>query len=414
MAIEIILPKLTDTMEEGTLVSWLKQEGEEVNKDEPLLVVETDKANVDVVASASGILAKVLIEPGATLPLGTVVGYIALPGETLTELPSLSSSEATEEVTASSSDSIVQDRPASELRRAARLKASPAARKMARQHDIDLSQVTSSDPSGRITKDDVLRIVKAREQAMAAPPAEEPAPVPVSKAPEEPGNLLALSGMRKAIAEQMTRSARTAPHVTITMEMDMTDAVRMRGQMLPEIEKATGARLSLTHLFLKAVSVALKEHPILNSRWTDAGVYQFDQVNLGIAVAVDDGLIVPVLRAAGSLDLAGLVRQSTRLTHRARERTLGQEELSGGTFTVSNLGMHGVEAFTPIINPPEAAILGVGRCAQRPVVVNDELVIRWTTLLSLSFDHRVVDGVQAAQFLSRVKDILERPSVLAQ
>ncbi len=413
MAIEIILPKLTDTMEEGTLVSWLKQEGEEVDKDEPLLVVETDKANVDVVASASGILAKVLVEPGATLPFGTVIGYIALPGETLPELPPLSSSEATEKVTASSSDSMVQDRPARELRRAARVKASPAAKKIARQYGIDLSQVVGSDPSGRITKDDVLRVVKAREQAMAAPPAEEPAPVPVSKAPDEPGSLLVLSGMRKAIAEQMTRSARTAPHVTITMEIDMTDAVRMRDHLLPEIEKSAGARLSLTHLFLKAVSVALEEHPMLNSRWMDEGIYRFDQVNLGIAVAVDDGLIVPVLRAADSLDLAGLVKQSTRLTRRARERTLGQEELSGGTFTVSNLGTYGVEAFTPIINPPETAILGVGRCAQRPVVVNDELVIRWTTLLSLSFDHRVVDGVQAAQFLSRVKDVLEQPSVLA-
>jgi pyruvate dehydrogenase E2 component (dihydrolipoamide acetyltransferase) len=220
--------------------------------------------------------------------------------------------------------------------------------------------------------------------------------------------------MRKAIAKQMTRSARTAPHVTITMEIDMTDAVRMRDHLLPEIEKSAGVRLSLTHLFLKAVSVALEEHPMLNSRWTDEGIYQFDQVNLGIAVAVADGLIVPVLRAASSLDLAGLVKQSTRLTQRARERTLGQEELSGGTFTVSNLGIHGVEAFTPIINPPETAILGVGRCAQRPVVVNDELAVRWTTLLSLSFDHRVVDGVQAAEFLTRVKDILEQPSVMAR
>lgn len=413
MAVEIILPKLTDTMEEGTLVSWLKIEGEAVEKDEPLLVVETDKANVDVMASASGILAKVLVEPGATLPFGTVIGYIALPGETLPEVASLSSSEATEEVTVSSSDAIVQDRPVSEPRRTARLKASPAAKKMARQHDIDLSQVTGSDPSGRITKDDVLGIVKAREQA-AAPPAGEPAPVSVSKVPEEPGNLLVLSGMRKAIAKQMTRSARTAPHVTITMEIDMTDAVRMRDHLLPEIEKSAGARLSLTHLFLKAVAAALEEHPMLNSRWTDEGIYQFDQVNLGIAVAVADGLIVPVLRAAGSLDLAGLVKQSTRLTQRARERTLGQEELSGGTFTVSNLGIYGVEAFTPIINPPETAILGVGRCAQRPVVVNDELAVRWTTLLSLSFDHRVVDGVQAAEFLTRVKDILEQPSVLAR
>ena len=413
MAIEIILPKLTDTMEEGTLVSWLKQEGEEVDKDEPLLVVETDKANVDVVASASGILAKVLVEPGATLPFGTVIGYITLPGETLPELPPLSSSEATEKVTASSSDSVVQDRPARELRRAARVKASPAAKKIGMQHGIDLSQVTGSDPSGRITKDDVLRIVKAREQAAAAPPSGGTAPVSVSKASEEPGSLLVLSGMRKAIAEQMTRSARTAPHVTITMEIDVTDVVRMRDHLLPEIEKATGARLSLTHLFLKAVSVALKENPMLNSRWTDEGVYQYDQVNLGIAVAVDDGLIVPVLRAAGSLHLASIVKQCARLTNRAKERTLSQEEVSGGTFTVSNLGMYGVEAFTPIINPPETAILGVGRCAQRPVVANDELVIRWTTHLSLSFDHRVVDGVQAAQFLARVKDILERPSVLA-
>jgi len=400
-------------MEEGTLVSWLKQEGEAVEKDEPLLVVETDKANVDVVASASGVLAKVLVEPGATLPFGTVIGYIALPGETVPELPPLSSSEATEKVTASSSDSVVQDRPARELRRAARVKASPAAKKIGMQHGIDLSQVTGSDPSGRITKDDVLRIVKAREQAAAAPPSGGTAPVSVSKASEEPGSLLVLSGMRKAIAEQMTRSARTAPHVTITMEIDVTDVVRMRDHLLPEIEKATGARLSLTHLFLKAVSVALKENPMLNSRWTDEGVYQYDQVNLGIAVAVDDGLIVPVLRAAGSLDLASIVTHCARLANKARERTLSQEEVSGGTFTVSNLGMYGVEAFTPIINPPETAILGVGRCAQRPVVANDELVIRWTTHLSLSFDHRVVDGVQAAQFLARVKDILERPSVLA-
>lgn len=410
MAIELIMPKLTQTMDEGKLISWLKHEGDRVEKGEPLFVVETDKAAVEIEAPAPGILARVLVEPGAVLPVNALIGYIASPDETLPD-PPLSPQPARAQPAAPVGESTPEALP---IRRQDRdIKASPVAKKLAEEYGIDLRELVGTGPEGRIIGEDILAIVSARERTAAALLTEAANQTVASKMPADEGRRVVLRGMRKAIAEQMTYSARTAPHVTITMEVDMTDAVRMREHLLTEIERVANVRLSLNHLLLKAVALALKEHPMLNSRWTDEGLYLFDQVNLGVAVAVEEGLVVPVLRNANSLNLADIAKQAVYLAERAKEHRLSQEEFSGGTFTVSNLGMYGVEAFTPIINPPETAILGAGQCVKKPVVLNDELVLRWMMTLSLSFDHRVADGAQAAQFLARVKDILEQPTILA-
>lgn len=407
------MPKLTQTMDAGVLVAWLKQPGDRVEKGDPLFVMETDKAAVEVEAPASGVLTSVLAAPGDTLPVSTLIGYIASPGESIGALqgaePSIVVAAAATAAAAASSSATPPDATA----RDGGLRASPVAKKLAEQYGVDLTKVIGSGPGGRIVREDILRVAGAGEQETSAQPVPEAPTAVASPAPAESGKLIVLRGMRKAIAEQMSYSARTAPQVTITMEVDMGDAVRMREQLLPEIEKSAGVRLSVNHLLLKAVAMAMAEHPMLNSRWTDEGIVVLDEVNLGVAVAVEEGLVVPVLRNAESRSLVDIVRQAVHLAERAKEHRLTQQEFSGGTFTVSNLGMYGVEAFTPIVNPPETAILGAGRCAKKAVVVDDELVPRWMMTLSLSFDHRVVDGAQAAQFLARVKDILERPAVMA-
>lgn len=410
MATELIMPKLTQTMDEGKLINWLKQEGQRVEKGEPLFIVETDKAAVEVEAPATGILARVLVEPGATLSVGAIIGYVAEPGEPLPEIPPTVSTVAVPATAARAAPGL-SEAPSSGSE--VEVKASPLARRLAQQHGIDLEKVRGSGPEGRIVKEDILAIVSGREKSPETPRPEAGMPATADEMPVRAGGLVVLRGMRKAIAEQMTYSARTAPHVTITMEVDMTDAVTMREHLLAEVERTANIRLSLNHLVLKAVATALKEHPMLNSRWTDEGVQLVDEVNLGVAVAVDDGLVVPVLRNAHSRSLVDIASQAVHLAERAKEHKLSQGEFSGSTFTVSNLGMFGVEVFTPIINPPETAILGVGQCVRKPVVINEELALRWIMVLSLSFDHRVVDGAQAARFLSAVKVLLERPAVLA-
>ena len=223
--------------------------------------------------------------------------------------------------------------------------------------------------------------------------------------------MVPLVGMRKAIAEQMALSSRTVARVTITMEVDMTDAVGLRGQLQPQLEKV-GVRLTHNDVIVKAVATALKEHPMLNSRWTEGGIELVPEINVGVAVAVEDGLVVPVVHGADKMSLVEIARATTALAEKARQRHLSQDEFTGGTFTVTNLGMYDVESFTPIVNPPEAAILGVGRIAERPVVSRGAIAVRSLMVLSLSFDHRIVDGVLAARFLRRVKELLEAPAVL--
>ncbi len=378
MITKIIMPKLGETMDEGQIGKWLRRKGEKVEKGESLFEVTSDKANFEVESPATGLLRKILAEEGQAVPVTNVVGYIAdsmeeqLPEEvtTVTEPPEPVS-------------------PPSERKK--RIKISPLARKLAEQRGIDISQIKGSGPGGRITKEDVERFQ------------------PVAKAQ---GEGIPLSGMRKLIAQRMSQSKREAPHYYLQTEIDMSDAVRLREDLLPEMEKTFSVRLSYTDLMIKATALSLEQFSLLNSTYENEQIRSFKQANTGVAVALEEGLVVPVIKDAAHKALWQIAQERTRLVARAKEGKLTQEELSDGTFTISNLGTFEIDLFTAIINPPQVAILAVGAIKERPAALDGQLVIRQTMKVSLSLDHRVVDGVAGAQFLSRLKELLEKPYLL--
>jgi len=298
-----------------------------------------------------------------------------------------------------------------------RIVASPLARKLAEEHGVDLAQVSGSGPGGRITERDVTAFVDARAAAPAAPaPAEVSATLPAVAAAT--GAFEPLNRVRRITADRMAASARSVARVTLLMEVDMTEAVRFRTQLAPEFEKRYGARLAYDAMIAKACAIGLAEHPHVNAQWQDADIGQpaglrlQPNVNVGIAVAAEAGLLVVVVRDADQKPLAQVNSDLMGMVAKSKQGGLGPDELSGSTFTITNLGGYGVEAFTPIVNPPESAILGIGRIAKRPAVVDGQIVPRDLMYLSLAFDHRVVDGAPAAQFLRRVKECLEAPYVL--
>jgi len=335
-----------------------------VEKGEPVVEVLSDKVTYEVEAPASGVVRKILAEEGVDVPVAETLAIITAANEELKEVEAVAEApmERVEE----------------------RILASPAAKRLAREYGVDLAQVTGTGPEGRIVEEDVRRFV---EGVKVAPRVRE---------------VIALTGIRKTAAERVSLSARTAPHSTITMEVNMYDAAKLREKF----------KVSYTDMLVRAVAKALKEHPVMNSTLEKDQIKIFEDVNIGVAVATEKGLVVPVLRDANKKELKEISSTLEELVEKAREGRLTREEMSGGTFTITNLGMFGVDVFTPIINPPETAILGVGRVVEKPVVVDGEVVVKPMIYLSLSFDHRVVDGVPAAHFLQTVKMALENPETL--
>ncbi len=354
-----MMPRLSLTMKEGTVVQWFKKEGESVEKGEPVVEVLSDKVTYEVEAPASGVVRKILAEEGTDVPVAETLAIIAAPEE---ELPDTKA--AAEELTERVEKRII---------------ASPAAKRLAREYGLDLAQVEGTGPEGRIVEEDVTRFIN---ETTVAPKVRE---------------VIVLTGIRKTAAERVSLSARRAPHSTITMEVDMSNATKLREE----------SQLSYTDLLVKAVARALREHPIINSTLQEDQIKIFEDVNVGVAVATEKGLIVPVIRNADKKELKEISLALKELVEKARAGKLTREEMSGGTFTITNLGMFGVDIFTPIINPPETAILGVGRVIKQPAVVDKEILAKPVMRLSLSFDHRVVDGVPAAQFLQKIKQTLE-------
>jgi pyruvate dehydrogenase E2 component (dihydrolipoamide acetyltransferase) len=369
------MPRLSLTMKEGTVIQWFKREGDPVKKGEPLVEVLSEKVTYDVEAPATGILRKILAEEGVDVPVAGTLGIITEPDEPLPEIE--------EAVTVAPPERIEEEVPVPEKiakKARERVIASPAAKRLAREHGIDLAKVKGSGPQGRIVEADVKRYIE--ETVTLAPRVREVIP---------------LTGIRKTTAERVSMSARTAPHSTITMEVDMSNAAKLREE--------TGA--SYTDILVKAVAKALEEHPGLNSTLHNDQIKIYEDINIGVAVATEKGLVVPVIRNADKKSLTQIASTLKELVERAREGKLAKEDVTGGTFTITNLGMYGVEVFIPIINPPEAAILGIGKVTEKPVVEDKEIKIKPTMHLSLSFDHRIIDGAPAAKFLQRVKQILE-------
>ncbi len=403
MPVPIIMPKFSMTQEEGRVMTWLAAEGDAVAKGDPLLEVETDKVTMEVEAPESGVLRGVLVKEGEVVPVTAVIAHLLLPGEVWTDEPVKATPVARRVAAAAGVE--VNDIPASagKVKRQDvevyldKVRATPAARRLARAQGVDLTAVNGSGPRGRVQAGDV--VVKS-------------SPVVVSPVVEE-GLVQPVSAMRRTIAERLTRSYKTIPHVTFTVAADMTAVADLRHRLN---ERGDGAKVSVTAVLVKVCAWALGRQPLVNGSWRDDGIQLHEQANVGVAVALDDGLIVPVVQNAAQLGLAAIAEQVQELTARARHGRLQPADVQGGTFTISNLGMWGVEQFTAVINPPQSAILAVGRTVKQPVVVEtavgDEVVIRPIMKMTLSVDHRIIDGAVAVRFLQDVVAALEQPDRL--
>ncbi|MCW4027924.1 MAG: 2-oxo acid dehydrogenase subunit E2, partial [Candidatus Bathyarchaeota archaeon] len=387
MVVEVIMPKLGQTMEEGKIIKWLKKEGERVEKGEPLVEIETDKTILEVEARGSGVLRKILAAEDDVVPVTKTIGYIAEEDEVIQE--EAAPTPAAPTATAAGMPSMEKPKV-----KTVRVKASPLAKKIAEENGIDLSWVIGTGPGGRITKDDVLSHL-ASKAAVTAPT--------LAPTLAEELEAIPMSGMRKAIAKKMVYSKTNIPHFYVSTEVDMTEAAKMRQNLIPDIEAKTGVRLSFTHVLIRSVAMALKEFPQINAIYDNGNIKLAKEINIGIAVGLEEGLIVPVLKGADRMDMIQIASKASRLVAKAREKRLREDEFVGGTFTISNMGAFDVDSFIAIINPPETAILAVGRTKEKPAVVEGRVEVRNMMTITLSADHRIVDGVLAAKFLQRIK-----------
>jgi pyruvate dehydrogenase E2 component (dihydrolipoamide acetyltransferase) len=434
MATQIVMPKMSETMEEGVVVKWLKREGDRVATGDALAEIETDKAVLELEATTPGVLRQIVAQEDSKVPVGQLIAVIAAADEDISPLvvgstsPSSQASPALTTppaATPTAMPAMASPAAASPARHEAatreRIDASPLARRMAEEAGIDIAHVRGTGPGGRVVKRDIEAfLAQPRSQPSQQPtpptaPSPAAAPTPHDEAAQFGAGALEyveqeLNMMRKTIARRMTLSKTTAPHFYLTTEIDMARAISLR-QSLNELA-VDDARISFNDMIVKAVANALRQFPRLNVSYADDKLRQHQRVHISMAVAIDEGLITPVIRDCDRKSLGEIARESKELTERARARRLKPEEYTGGTFSISNLGMYDVEDFGAIINPPEAAILAVGAIKERAVVVDGQLGVGQRVKLTLSCDHRAVDGATAAQFLQIVKRLLEHPLTL--
>ncbi len=417
MAELITMPKLGFDMAEGKLQEWLKKAGDSVSEGETIGIVETDKASVEVPAFRSGVLLKILVEAGASVPIGTPIAVIGSAGETV-DMAALGLAEAgaVAEAPAPAAPAVEAVRlpeerpeaPAEVAPEGGRILASPVAARMAAELGIDLRQVRGSGPGGRIIKRDIEAHLREREMVPAKAPPPAPIPTPSFEPTLEGYTAEPLSPMRQTIGRRMVESKQQAPHFYITMEVDMGAAMALRAQLnelLPEDQK-----ISVNDLVIKAAALALRQFPMLNASFAGTEVHIQDRINIGIAVAREAGLLTVVVRDCDVKSVAQIAREARELVGRARDGRMKPDDMIGGSFTVSNLGMFDVEDFCAIINPPQAAILAVGAVKRVPVVDADGgLAVGTRMKMTISADHRVTDGAEAARFLQAVKAALEQP-----
>ena len=436
MAYEILLPQWGMEMQDGTIVKWLKKEGDPIQEGEPLVEVETAKLETEMESVASGVVAHILVPEGATVPIRTVLAIVAAPGEVV---PRPATGRPAAAVPAAGTRPVAAPAAApAQPRGGVAAQVVPAARRLAQEHGIDLSQVNGSGARGRIMIEDVEKAIAAT--AAGAPPA-APVGVPAQVVPAArrlaqehgidlarvqgtgpdgrvlledveraiaapAGQVVPIRGMRQTIATRMLGSLQSMAQVTLTTEADVTDAMRLREGLARQWAEGGFSPLVLV---IKATARALKEHPRMNATQYEDRIELASTVNVGVAVALEEGLMVPTIRDTDRKSLAEIARESRDLAIRTREGRASVDEVTGGTFTVTNLGAYDIDAFTPIINPPQLGILGVGRSVEKPAVHNGEITKRSMMFLSLTFDHRVIDGAPAADFLKTVKAHLEDP-----
>ena len=390
MAVRLRLAALGHTMERGKVVEWYVAEGGTVVEGTPLFAVETDKAVVDVEAPAGGVLLRIDAPVNKEYPVGATLAWIGDAGEALPE--------QTDETAAAPAAVSGEQR------------VTPVARRLAERHGVDADRIEGTGPGGRVTKEDVRRAIDAgAAPALGEKASDEPAPKSKAASGEPPHDVIPLKGIRKVTAERLSAHWTGAPQVTEGVDIDMTEVRAFRTARRHEWRSKFGVMPSLNDIVLKAVAVALEAHPALNSSLIDGAIHRYRTINLGVAVDVADGLIVPVLRDVGGLDLGGIASAVADLTARAKAGKLALEDIEGATFTVSNLSALGVDWFTPVLNPPQCALLGVGRMRRTPAAVGREVLIRDIATFVLTFDHRALDGAPAGRFLARLKRVLEAP-----
>jgi pyruvate dehydrogenase E2 component (dihydrolipoamide acetyltransferase) len=427
------------TMKEGTVVQWFKEDGETVHAGDDLYEIEYDKATANVASTKDGVL-KIEVAAGETVPVSTVVATIFEPGEAGTPSKSKEAPVKKEEPAAAAESKAKAVRASIPVKRMARqmgidlaqvtpgdngriteedlkryaadeaparaeakVKASPMAKRIAAERGVDLAQVGASDPSGRIKKEDVLRFLESKAAGKPA--------APVQAARSAGDKAVPMSGMRKVIARNMAKSYFENPVVTYSTDADMFELLKLRGELNEELA-AKGVKVSVNDFLIKAVSKALLAKPNINVSIDGEEIIYKGEINIGFAVAVENGLVVPVVRDADTLKLEEISRRTKELAAKCRDGLITSEEMSGGTFTISNLGMLDIDMFTPIINTPQSAILGVGRAVEKPVVQDGEIAVRPMMVLSLTADHRVIDGAPAAEFLVELKKYIQKPFLL--
>jgi 2-oxoisovalerate dehydrogenase E2 component (dihydrolipoyl transacylase) len=425
-ATTITMPQLGESVTEGTIGNWLKQIGDRVEKYDPLVEVETDKVSSEIPSPIAGVLVEILVEPETTVPVGTVLCRIdesgseygaAMPEEesikTSTHIVSPSQNG---DLTANLSNgtAVSFDRRKGEIpdeMELLRARSSPVVRRIAEEHHIDLAAIEGSGIGGRVTKRDILAYL---ESISALAPPRRPAAPLVETLPERPvvhlfpgDEAVPVTPMRRLIAEHMVRSERTAPHASVVMEVDMTNVVAYRAARKEDFRQREGIDLTYLPFAIKAITSALRDHPRLNAVWDEDQIIHRKAINIGVAVALDDGLIVPVIKNADHLSIAGLMHTIAELVEKSRAGGLSPDDITGGTFTVNNPGTFGSIVSTPIIVQPQVAILSIEAIVKRPVIVDDMIAIRSMMNLSLSIDHRALDGLAAAKFLHQVKAWLE-------
>jgi pyruvate dehydrogenase E2 component (dihydrolipoamide acetyltransferase) len=404
MPFQVIMPKLSDAMAEGRVLQWLKKEGDRVQGGDVLASIETDKAEIELEAFGSGVLRKILAADGQTVPVGQLIGVIAEPDEDISGLTGKAPAAPAAAPTAPKAEAKPVAPPAAPAATPTAppevgwVPASPIARRMARDAGIDLAQVKGSGPGGRILERDVEAYLATQAQHRAG------AEVPVGEREFEDKEL---STIRKTIATRMAQSKAPIPHFTVTVEVDMGAALELRKSLNAidgQVEK-----LSVNDIVIKATALALLRHPAINATYHDGQVRLFKRAHIGVAVAIEDGLIVPVIRECERRSLGEIAREARSLIERARSKKLRPEEYSGGTFAISNLGMYDVVEFTAVIDPAHGAILAVGAVEEKPVAVNGQVAVRQRMRLTGAFDHRIIDGAMGAKFLQELKKILENP-----
>lgn len=469
---DVSMPRLSDTMEEGVLSRWLKQEGDEVHRGDILAEIETDKATMELECYDDGILERLLVKEGTTIPIGETIAVIgdgsspaaeqASPADQAS--PAGVAAEPTPEQAPTSPVNAAADAPSAETAAptdgmatktltpdpatiespssqapstdaggkpeavqppespSEQIRTSPLARRLAKEHGLDLADITGTGPAGRIRKVDVDAAVAEQEESAAASPADtgttaapstgvattEAVSAGAVAQPVAGDEELPLSAIRRITAKRLTESASSTPHFYLTSVVDVERLLAFRADLNTQLAP-TGPKVSVTDLLARACAVTLRTHPQANSSWGGDKILRHRQVNVGIAVAMDEGLMVPVIKDTDRLGVSEIATQSAGLFERARAGKLSPDEMTGGTFTISNLGMFGIDHFTAVINPPEAAILAVGAATAEPVVVDDEIVVRRRMKLTLSVDHRVLDGASGAAFLRDLKHTLEEP-----